>query len=131
MRQVQIQSRSDLNAMLQIEADEKAEGGASHLYAIKYAGPATCAGQYGENIYPDVDVRIHFQKGAMKEVGFNGISDEALIAIVIDRLRGFQSGPFSCRENALALTKLEEAMMWLDHRTRDRMARGVEGVSVA
>ena len=116
--------------MLQIEADEKTEGGASHLYAIKYAGPVTCAGQYGENPYPDVDVRVHFQKGAMKEVGFNGVSDEALIAIVIDRLRGFQSGSFSCRENALALTKLEEAQMWLEARTKDRIARGVEGFSV-
>ena len=47
--------------------------------------------------------------------------------MLIDRLRGFQAGPFGCRENALALTKLEEAMHWLHHRTRGRMARGVEG----
>jgi hypothetical protein len=56
---------------------------------------------------------------------------DPLIAIVIDRLRGFQSGPFSCRENALALTKMEEALHWLNARTRDRMERGVEGKSVA
>lgn len=40
-------------------------------------------------------------------------SQEILLAIVIDRLRSFQSGPFSSRENALALTKCEEALHWL------------------
>jgi hypothetical protein len=47
----------------------------------------------------------------------------------IDRLQSFQSGDFACRENALALTKLEEALHWLDHRTKDRQRRGVEGTS--
>jgi hypothetical protein len=49
--------------------------------------------------------------------------------ICIDRLRSFQSGDFKCRENALALTKLEEALHWLNHRTRDRQSRGVEGIN--
>lgn len=70
---------------------------------------------------------IHFQEGLPSEVGCNGITNEALLAIVIDRLRGFQSGPFACRENALALTKIEEALHWLQARSRDRSARGVEG----
>lgn len=52
---------------------------------------------------------------------------EALLAVIIDRLQCFQAGPYACRENAIALTKLEEAMMWLQKRTRDRLARGVEG----
>lgn len=59
--------------------------------------------------------------------GFNGISNEALLAVIIDRMRGFQSGEFKCRENAIALTHLEDAMHWLQHRTRHRVARGVEG----
>src|SRR5215471_18646233 len=70
---------------------------------------------------------IKFQHGPIQENGVNGLSNEALLAIVIDRLRGFQDGQFCCRENALALTKLEESMMWLKKRTLDRMARGVEG----
>ena len=49
------------------------------------------------------------------------------MAVVVDRLRGFQDGPFRCRENACALTHLEEALMWMGKRTRDRLARGVEG----
>jgi len=44
-------------------------------------------------------------------------------------LRSFQAGPYACRENALALTKIEEAMHWLNHRTAERQARGVEGTS--
>ena len=73
---------------------------------------------------------LHFQNGPIKEAGFNGISVEALLAIVEDRLLGFQSGVFNCRENAVALTKIQEAMMWLQKRTRDRLARGVEGTNV-
>ncbi len=120
MRTITIHHGSDLNRNLSITADEKAEGGASHLYSID---PAASAGR--------ALASIKFQKGAMKDGGFNGISDEALLAIIIDRLRCFQSGPFSCRENALALTKLEEAMHWLNARTADRMARGVEGTAAA
>ena len=72
-------------------------------------------------------VCLGFQNGPIQEVGVNGISIEALLAIVEDRLLGFQSGQFACRENAVALTKIQESLMWLSKRTRDRLARGVEG----
>ncbi|ODT86711.1 MAG: hypothetical protein ABS78_15575 [Phenylobacterium sp. SCN 70-31] len=72
-----------------------------------------------------------FQNGPIGEVGVNGLTHEALLAILVDRLRAFQAGPFSCRENALALTKLEEAQQWLGARTRARMVRGVEGTHAA
>jgi hypothetical protein len=65
----------------------------------------------------------------VKEFGVNGCHQEDLLAIVIDRLRSFQAGPFACRENALALTKIEEAMHWLNHRTSERKNRGVEGTN--
>jgi len=70
---------------------------------------------------------VLFQNGPINEVGVNGITQEVLLAIVADRLRSFQAGPFSCRENALALTKIEEAMHWLQQRTIRRMRAGVEG----
>jgi len=54
-------------------------------------------------------------------------TQEALLAIVIDRLRSFQSHIFACRENAIALEKCEEALMWLQRRTVARIKRGVEG----
>ena len=69
---------------------------------------------------------IRFQNGNPAE-GVNGISNEALLAIVEDRLTGFQSGQYATRECAVALTKIQEAMMWLHKRTRERVSRGVEG----
>ncbi len=93
--------------------DEPGVGGACHEYELRI---------------PDGhSTRISFQNGPIKENGINGLTQEALLAIVMDQLRAFQRGPFSCRENALALTKLEEAQHWLHHRTRERMARDVEG----
>jgi len=47
--------------------------------------------------------------------------------MVLDRLQSFQSSEYHCRENALAITKLEEALFWLRARTDGREARGVEG----
>lgn len=72
---------------------------------------------------------VNFQKGPVKECGQNGCQNEDLIAIVIDRLRCFQASEFSCRENAIALTKLEEALLWLNYRTQSRTQRGVEGLN--
>lgn len=94
--------------------DEPGPGGANHVYAVDIDG--------GEN-----GVDLHFQNGAIDEVGVNGITHEVLLAILIDRLQAFQKGPYSCRENAIALTKLEEAKLWLFSRTLARMQRGVEG----
>lgn len=37
------------------------------------------------------------------------------------------NGKYPCRENAMTITKLDEALMWQAKRTIDRMARGVEG----
>ena len=70
---------------------------------------------------------ITFQKGAAKEHGINGLSDEALLAVLIDRLEGFQSGEFACQENSNTLLLLNAAMESMQARTRDRMNRGVEG----
>lgn len=37
---------------------------------------------------------------------------------------------FPCRENAMTITKLDEALMWQEKRTADRKDRGVEGKSL-
>lgn len=93
--------------------DEPGAGGANHHYVIDlpYA----------------VSTEVFFQNGPVSENGVNGVTQEVLLAIVIDRLRCFQAGPFACRENAVALTHIETGMMWLQQRTRDRIARNVEG----
>ena len=104
----------------EVEAmDEKGQGNANHEYEItEVVGPDTTKHVLGT---------VSFQNGPIKESGVNGVMNEDLIAIVIDRMRGFQSGDYACRDNALALTKLEEALMWLRNRTNEREARGVEG----
>ena len=106
----------------------------SHKYtdvmSDDYVGPGAAHHHYligPKDITKNAFVEVTFQDGPIKESGVNGIMDENLIAIVIDRLRGFQTGPFKCRENAIALTKLEESLMWLKERTRGREVRGVEG----
>lgn len=38
-----------------------------------------------------------------------------------------QASKFKCRENALAITKLEEALHWCGHRTAKREVQKVEG----
>ena len=111
-----------LNEALSIRVvDEPGQGNACHEYVIIFDNVNLDCG-YGACI-------ISFQNGPIQEVGINGISNEALLAIVEDRLVGFQSGEYACRENAIALTKIQEAMMWLQKRTRDRIARGVEGTN--
>lgn len=103
--------------------DEPGQGGANHEYHIDWLGDQTW-----KNERPNF-VHISFQNGPIKEFGVNGITQEALLAVVIDRLRSFQAGPFSCRDNAIALTHCEEALMWLQRRTRERIKRGVEGTN--
>jgi hypothetical protein len=72
-------------------------------------------------------VELNFQNGPIKENGVNGVTNEDLLAIVIERLQNFQDSEFVCKENAMAITKLEEAQLWLAKRTWDRQDRGVEG----
>jgi hypothetical protein len=60
----------------------------------------------------------------------NGAFVETVIAAALQRIEFYQTasnGRFKCRENAVAITKLEEALMWLDKRTRARENRQVEG----
>lgn len=71
--------------------------------------------------------QINFQEGPIKEYGVNGVCNEDLIAMVICRLEHFQNSEFRCRENAIAITKLEECLLWLRKRTMAREVRGVLG----
>lgn len=60
----------------------------------------------------------------------NGAFVETVIAAAKQRIEHYQAGPFACRENALAITKLNEALHWLQHRTAEREQRQVEGTHV-
>ncbi len=114
-RNITFHKANGLNEAIKIEAiGEPGQGEANHLYEMTW----------GEEYQRCI---VNFQLGPIKEAGVNGVSNEALLAIVEDRLKSFQEGPYACRENAQALLKLQEAMMWLHRRTHERMQRGVEG----
>ena len=55
---------------------------------------------------------------------------EEMLRVSIARLTDLNSR-FACRENSIAITKMQEALMWLNERTRERKERGVEGKHIA
>lgn len=68
------------------------------------------------------------QNGPVKENGCNGCQVDTVIEAAKVIIEGLNR-KYPCRENALAVTKLDEALMWLDKRRKDRVARNVEGTS--
>ena len=114
MRQITDHKISPVNEPLKITAtDELGPELAYHRYEIT---------GYNSLINPSFDGRdtvlkmpILFQHGDPAEVGVNGITHEALLAILAHRMRMIQKGPAASRENALALTKIDEALHWLGH----------------
>ncbi len=97
---------------------------APHTFQVIKAQEETSEEHKGENL---VLSEIHFQEGPIKECGVNGVCNEDLLVMVIRRLQGFQESKFRCRENAMAITKIEAALLWLRKRTMARENRGVEG----
>lgn len=56
----------------------------------------------------------------------DGTTNEEVLKMLIDRMNSLQA-KFPCRENAIATTHFETGLLWLEKRTADRLARGVEG----
>lgn len=108
-----IQKRENLNEVYAV--DDCGIGGANHLYVIHLTKD-------------NEPITIKFQSGARTEPdSTSGIIDTDLLEIVRDRLKGFQQGEFATRENAIALTHIETALLWLNKRVEDRIERGVLG----
>lgn len=118
-----IQKRENLNYVYRV--GEPGPGGAYHDYDIYCADD--CTGKYGP--HPEVALAcIEFQKGPRKDPNArHGVLDSDLLEIVRDRLKAFQAGPMATRENACALTHIEEALMWMNRRVEDRIERNVLG----
>ncbi len=129
MRELTSHKVNGLNEVLAVQVhDEPGSGGACHKYRIRCTIPVNeSTPDKWDTLKAACD--INFQNGPIAEVGVNGISNEALLAVVEDRLFGFSNGPFNCRENLVALSHVREAMAALLSRTKDRTARGVEGTS--
>lgn len=114
-----IQKRENLNSIYR--TGEPGPGGAYHDYDIYTAG---C----NPNTTEIAMACVEFQKGPRNDPqSRHGVLDSDLLEIVRDRLKAFQSGPMATRENACALTHIEEALMWMNRRVEDRIERNVLG----
>jgi hypothetical protein len=60
----------------------------------------------------------------------DGTTNEEVLTMLIDRLK-FLNEKLASRETSVAIRKCEEALMWLNARTKERQARGVEGTHKA
>jgi hypothetical protein len=110
-----IQKRENLNKIF--STDQEGPGGAHHSYKIV----DNCD---DEKVY----AYILLQNGPRKEENsIHGVIDGDLLEIVRDRLKSFQAGPYSSKENEQALNHIEEALMWLNRRVEDRLERNVLG----
>lgn len=107
-----IQRRNNLNKV--VYEDIEGPGGGRHHYTVERDEKVLCD--------------IQFQNGPRNEEGsIPGVVESDLLEVVRSRLQFFQAGPYASRENAVALTKVEEALMWMNKRTEDRAERGVLG----
>lgn len=84
----------------------------------------------GENRNP---LRVQWQDGPRGQVGTdellppNGAFVEDVLWAALQRLEFFNAGKFRCRENSIAITKIEEALFILKDRQLSRSERNVEG----
>jgi len=116
---ITVQKRNKLNDVQR--NGEIGPGGAFHDYVIFHGLDAD---------RDETRTDIKFQKGPRDVEGSRGgVLDVDLLEIVRDRLTKFQQGDFSCRENAIALTHLEEALLWMNKRVEDRAERNVLGTN--
>jgi hypothetical protein len=111
-----IQKRENLNTV--IARGEKGNGGAYHEYQVIFGSVEE--GKDG--------IVITLQNGARKlPDSIHGVIDTDLLEIVRHRMQCFQAGEFASRENAVALTHIEEALLWMNKRVEDRIERNVLG----
>lgn len=118
------------NHQLKIEVqDAPGAGGANHLYVVTgFNTKSNPSDPFTEaHGAPAEYSTVLFQNGPIKDVGVNGVTHEALLAICIDRFEKFQEGPYACEENAGALESLRTALKFMQSRTISRIYRQVEG----
>lgn len=105
-------SSKNYNGVIQL-AQERLRGVPADDFTIK--------GLNGEEI-----LHVKFQTGGTATNELNGIFIEDLIIVATLKLESYNK-MFPCRENSIAITKLEESLQWLTARKADREARGVYG----
>lgn len=123
-----IQKLENLNDVFAL--DDPGPGGAHHLYeVVKLNTGRICEEDDTFRTRPEnMLLTVQMQEGPRNSPdAIHGVLDTDLLEIVRDRLTAFQAGPYACRENACALTHIEEALLWMNKRAEDRITRGVLG----
>lgn len=101
------------------------------MQELKCANDLDSLGNPAGGVVEGIGISIKWQSGPLgrdaerKEP--NGAFVEGVIQAALQRIEHYQETQFKCRENALAVTKLEEALHWLNSRTQSREKRQVEG----
>jgi hypothetical protein len=101
------------NERLEIGAGEPGAAGARNEYLVKVP-----------TLPEPTFFAINFQNGN-PNVAVNGLTMECLLAIMAERLNGFQSGQHPCTENEKALSHIEMAMFYLQRREQRLLGIGV------
>jgi len=112
--------------------NDKMEYNAYHEYFVVSGKDEKWKKENGEEgVHPFIEIigDLKFQKGPIKEVGVNGITERDLLEIIKHRLSSFQASPFKSEYNHQALKAVQDAIDALDARTKDRENRGVEGTN--
>jgi hypothetical protein len=105
-----------LKASNKVDENENPSGGEVSLHVTKK----------GDSEFPALIV--NWQDGPRNNVEpANGAFVEDVLWAALQRLEFFQDSKYRCRENAIAITKIEEALFILKDRQLSRSYRGVEG----
>ena len=84
----------------------------------------------GADARPEQTIQFIQKEGEPLATLHNGTTNEEVLTMLIDRAR-FLHDKLPSRETAIAITKMEEALLWFNHRTQLRKQRGVEGTHKA
>ena len=81
---------------------------------------------YKEHINGKEVLHVKFQTGGTATTEKNGVFIEDLLIVAYSKLDEFNK-KFPCRENSLALTNIEQSILWLTARKAERESRNVYG----
>ena len=90
-------------------------------FCVNDDGMPSGGGVHGEGFH------ISWQNGPVVNGVRNGAFIEEVLLACVARLSDFQRGRFACLENEKAVRHISEALQAMYSRSRDRVARGVEG----
>lgn len=108
-----------------IRVDDKLDGpdyGGAHCYNFQNCLGFADGQTLYENSYQEVNFVMKREDGTVQP----GLQSEQLLLALIDRHKKLNE-KFPSREGSLAITKMEEALHWLQARVKERMDRGVMG----